>query len=152
MVERLNRLVDEVGNLNSKLILLVGPPRSGKTRLLNALAKRRQVGMVNVGAVFGRLLLALPGPRRHAEASGLFKDLAAANATDGLVLLDNIELLFDRSLQLNPLDLLKRQAHVRRVVAAWPGEFSGGRLTYATTGHPEYQDYGIEGLVPFRTN
>ncbi len=152
MLEALNQRIDDVASLNSKLIIVIGPPRSGKTLLLNALAKRRQVGMVDVGAAFGRLLLALPGPRRHAEASGLFKDLAAANATDGLVLLDNIELLFDRSLQLNPLDLLKRQAHVRRVVAAWPGEFSGGRLTYATTGHPEYQDYGIEGLVPFRTD
>ena len=152
MLEALNQRIDDVASLNSKLIIVIGPPRSGKTLLLNALAKRRQVGMVDVGAAFGRLLLALPGPRRHAEASGLFKDLAAANAADGLVLLDNIELLFDRSLQLNPLDLLKRQAHVRRVVAAWPGEFSGGRLTYATTGHPEYQDYGIEGLVPFRTD
>ena len=152
MLEALNQRIDDVASLNSKLIIVIGPPRSGKTLLLNALAKRRQVGMVDVGAAFGRLLLALPGPRRHAEASGLFKDLAAANATDGLVLLYNIELLFYRSLQLNPLDLLKRQAHVRRVVAAWPGEFSGGRLTYATTGHPEYQDYGIEGLVPFRTD
>ena len=152
MLEALNQRIDDVASLNSKLIIVIGPPRSGKTLLLNALAKRRQVGMVDVGAAFGRLLLALPGPRRHAEASGLFKDLAAANAADGLVLLDNIELLFDRSLQLNPPDLLKRQAHARRVVAAWPGEFSGGRLTYATTGHPEYQDYGIEGLVPFRTD
>jgi hypothetical protein len=31
-------------------------------------------------------------------------------------LLDNIELLFDRSLQLDPLDLLKRHAHAS---ASW---------------------------------
>ena len=66
-----------------------------------------------------------------------------------VLLLDNIELLFDRSLHLNPLDTLKRHAHARRVVAAWPGEFSDGHLTYAALGHPEHQDHGIAGWVPF---
>jgi hypothetical protein len=59
----------------------------------------------------------------------------------------NIELLFDRSLQLDPLDLLKRHAHAKRVVAVWPGELQGdtrtGRLTYADMGHPE-----TSGLQP----
>ena len=70
-----------------------------------------------------------------------------------LLLLDNIELLFDRSLQLDPLDLLKRHAHAKRVVAVWPGELQGdartGRLTYADMGHPEHQDYSLAGVVTF---
>jgi hypothetical protein len=66
-----------------------------------------------------------------------------------LLLLDNLELLFDHSLKLDPLDLLKRHAHGRRVVAVWPGELREGRLVYAEMGHPEYQDYGLDGLVPF---
>ena len=76
------------------------------------------------------------------------KDLTDETARQGLLLLDNIELLFDRTLQLNPLDLLKRHAHARRVIAVWPGELRERRLSYATTGHPEHQDYGINGLVP----
>lgn len=152
MLEVLNQRVEDVAPLNSKLILLVGPPRSGKTRLLNALGERRQLGVVNVGAALGRLLLEIPASRRHTHAVEFFKNVADANAVEELVLLDNIELLFDRSLRLNPLDLLKRQAHVRRVVAAWPGELSGSRLIYATMGHPEYQDYGVDGLVLFKTN
>ncbi|MBZ9908075.1 BREX-3 system P-loop-containing protein BrxF [Mesorhizobium sp. BR115XR7A] len=152
MLEALNQRVDDVASLNSKLIIVIGPPRSGKTRLLNALAKQRQVGAVNVGAALGHMLLEIPGTRRHVEVGDLFKDVAAAHAADGLVLLDNIELLFDRSLRLNPLDLLKRQAHVRRVVAVWPGEINGSRLIYAARGHPEYQDHGVEGLVPFEIN
>ena len=70
-------------------------------------------------------------------------------ARHGLLLLDNIELLFDRTLQLNPLDLLKRHAHAGRVIAVWPGQLRENRLSYATTGHPEHQNYGIDGLVPF---
>ena len=34
MLAKLERLIGEIGDLNSKLILLVGPSRSGKTQLL----------------------------------------------------------------------------------------------------------------------
>ena len=85
-------------------------------------------------------------PRRSCE-------LADQHASGDLLLLDNIELLFDRSLQLDPLDLLKRHAHAKRVVAVWPGELQGdartGRLTYSDMGHPEHQDYSLAGVVPF---
>jgi hypothetical protein len=149
MLEKLDQVVDEIGSLNSKLILLIGPPRSGKTRLLDDLGKRRQLPILNVGAALGRQLLAVPIARRHLETATLLKDLATRHAAGDLVLLDNIELLFDQTLHLNPLDLLKRQAHVRRVVAVWPGELNDNRLSYATMGHPEHQDYDVVGLVPF---
>ena len=34
MLAKLERLIGEIGDLNSKLILLVGPSRSGKTQLI----------------------------------------------------------------------------------------------------------------------
>src|SRR5262245_13896634 len=120
MFERLDRCVDDVAGLNSKLILLIGKPGCGKTDLLNALAVRRHKTVVNVGAALGRLLLEVPAAHRHARAAALLQGLAAAHGADGLVLLDNIELLFDRSLKLDPLGLLKQQARVRRMVATWP--------------------------------
>ena len=149
MIEKLEKLVDDITSLNSKLVLLIGPPRSGKTALLARLSKRRDAPVLNVGAALGRRLLAVPSTRRHLQAAYLMKDLTDETARQGLLLLDNIEMLFDRTLQLNPLDLLKRHAHARRVIAVWPGELRERRLSYATTGHPEHQDYGIDGLVPF---
>jgi hypothetical protein len=150
VLEKLDQLVDEISSLNSKLILLIGPPRSGKTALLNELANRRQTRAINVGSALGRQLLSVSSISRHLKVAELLKALADGVAVDGLELLDNIELLFDQTLQLNPLDLLKRHAHVRRVVASWPGELHDDRLTYARMGHPEYRDYGIDGLVPFK--
>jgi len=47
LIEALNQRVEDVATLNSKLILLVGAPRSGKTELLKALAERRQLGVVS---------------------------------------------------------------------------------------------------------
>lgn len=149
MIDKLDHLVDEIASLNSKLVLLIGPPRSGKSRLLARLSERRNAPVLNVGAALGRKLLAIPSTRRHLQVTDLLKDLADEAACNGLLLMDDIELLFDKSLQLSPLDLLRRHAHARRVIAVWPGELREDRLSYATTGHPEHQDYGIEGLVPF---
>lgn len=149
MIEKLEHLVDDITSLNSKLVLLVGPPRSGKSALLHQLSERRDAPVLNVGEALGRQLLAIPSTRRHLQAADFLKDLVDEIARQGVLLLDNIELLFDRTLQLNPLDLLKRHAHARRVIAVWPGELRERRLSYAATGHPEHQDYGIDGLVPF---
>lgn len=152
MIERLEKIVDDITSLNSKLVLLIGPPRSGKTALLAELSQRRNVTVLNVGAALGRQLLTVPSTRRHLQAADLMKDLTDETARQGLLLLDNIELLFDSNLQLNPLDLLKRHAQARRVIAVWPGEIRERRLLYAVAGHPEYQDYGINGLVTFEIN
>ena len=150
IIENLDRLIDDVLALNSKLVLLVGPPQSEKSNLLGQLAARRQVRVLCLGANLGRELLTVPSTRRHLQASDVLKGLADRFASQGLLLMDNIELLFDRTLQLSPLDLLKRHAQARRVVAVWPGDLRDDRLSYATKGHPEHQDYGIEGLVPFK--
>ncbi len=149
MINKLERLVDEVGALQSKLVLLVGMPKSGKTGLLNELAKSRGVTPINVGSRLGERLASLPQKQRSLQTTTILRELADQHAKDDLLLLDNIEVLFDQSLRLDPLDLLKRHAHARRVVAVWPGELRDGRLTYADMGHPEHQDYGIGGLVPF---
>ena len=153
MIEKLERLVDDVGALHSKLVLLIGAPQTGKTLLLHALGKRSGVSPLDVGAELGRRLAAIPQRQRHLQTTTILRELADQHATGDLLLLDNIELLFDRSLQLDPLDLLKRHAHAKRVVAVWPGELQGdartGRLTYADMGHPEHQDYSLAGLVPF---
>ena len=110
MIERLEKLVDDITSLNSKLVLLIGPPRSGKTALLGRLSRHRNVPVLNVGAALGQQLLMVPSTRRHLHAVDLMKDLTDETAREGLLLLDNIELLFDRTLLLNPLDFLKRHA------------------------------------------
>ena len=149
IIDKLELRVEDVTSLNSKLVLLIGPPRSGKTDLLVRLSERRRAGILNVGATLGRQLLAVPSARRHLQAADLLKDLVDKAAIHGLLLLDNIELLFDRTLQLSPLELMKRHARARCVIAVWPGELGEARLFYAATGHSEHQNYGCDGLVPF---
>lgn len=129
--------------------MLIGPPRSGKTQLLESLAANRKMLALNLGATLAALLATLPQRQRQMQATALLRELADKFAAADLLLIDNIELLFDHSLKLDPLGLLKQQAHRIRVVAVWPGDLREGRLTYGEMEHPEYQDYGTNGLVPF---
>ncbi|TVQ87803.1 MAG: BREX-3 system P-loop-containing protein BrxF [Chromatiaceae bacterium] len=158
MLPRLKQLVDEVAPLHSKLILLIGPPGCGKTALLaalseQALAEQVHVSVMNLGMELGTRLSKLPNKQRRLQAGNLLREIADEHASGDLLLVDNIELLFDVSLAINPLDLLKRLAHARRVVAVWPGEYrqvgAGTRITYAETSHPEHRDYSPDGVVPF---
>lgn len=148
-MNNLEKLVDEIAALQSKLILLIGQPGTGKTDILRQLANSRNLTPLNVGFALGARFAGIPHKQRHLEASSILRELTDQHAKDNLLLIDNIELLFDRTLKLDPMDLLRRNAHARRVVAAWPGELRDGRLIYADIGHPEHQDYRLEGVVPF---
>ena len=149
VLDRLERLVGEIGDLQSKLILLVG--NGGKTRLLHALALRLNVAPFNLGVELGHRLAATPVSERGFSANELLRELTDNACGDAPLLLDNLEVLFEPSLKINPLDLIKRLAHARRVVAVWPGEMRDDRLVYASLGHPEYRDYSRDGVVVFET-
>jgi hypothetical protein len=147
MLAKLERLIGEIGELNSKLILLVGPSRSGKTKLLRELGEKINIEPLNVGLVLGRRLAATPHNKRSFSAGELLREIADRERTDDPLLLDNLELLFEPGLQINPLDLVRRLAHAKRVVAVWPGELRGDRLVYADMSHPEHRDYSRDGAV-----
>ena len=147
MLAKLERLIGEIGDLNSKLVLLVGADRSGKTKLLRDLGAKLNIEPLNVGLELGRRLAATPNNKRGFSAGELLREIADKERTDDPLLLDNLELLFEKGLQVNPLDLVKRLAHSKRVVAVWPGELRGDRLIYADMSHPEHRDYSRDGVV-----
>ena len=147
MLAKLERLIGEIGDLNSKLVLLVGADRSGKTKLLRELGAKLNIEPLNVGLELGRRLAATPNNKRGFSAGELLREIADKERTDDPLLLDNLELLFEKGLQVNPLDLVKRLAHSKRVVAVWPGELRGDRLIYADMSHPEHRDYSRDGVV-----
>lgn len=149
MLANLEQLLNDVGDLNSKLVLVVGPSRGGKTKILRELGSQLQIEPLNVGLELGRRLAATPRNKRGFSAGELLRAIADQERTEDPLLLDNLELLFERSLQINPLDLLKRLAHSKRIVAVWPGELRGDRLVYADISHSEYRDYSREAVVVF---
>lgn len=147
MLAQLERLIGEVGNLNSKLVLLVGDGRSGKTQLLRQIGAKLNIVPLNVGLELGLRLAAMQSNNRGLSVGELLREITDRERAEDTLLLDNLELLFEPSLQINPLDLIRRLAHSKRVVAVWPGKLRGDRLLYADIGHPEYRNYSRDGVV-----
>lgn len=147
MLAKLERLIGDIGELNCKLILLVGPSHSGKTQLLRQLGAKLNIESLNVGLELGRGLAATPNNKRGFSAGELLREIVDKERPEDPLLLDNLELLFEPGLQINPLDLVRRLAHSKRVVAVWPGALRGDRLVYADMSHPEHRDYSCDGVV-----
>lgn len=120
--------------------------------------------------------------QRALQLPRLLAEIVAASAADlpapwievarqaGVILLDNVEVLFDVSLKQDPLRLLQGLSRNKTVVAAWSGEIrtegkglrteldagddsvlstqsSSLYLVYATPDHPEYRRYPLRDFL-----
>lgn len=148
-LEQLQRVLSDAAQLQSKLILLAGGAPAERAALLGAMQESIHAAPLHLGVSLAGALAELPQRERHLQAGNLLREIAQSHAPTGPLLLEGVELLFDASLKVNALDLLKRQALARPVVAIWPGERRNGRLTYAVIGNPEYQDHAADGVIVF---
>ena len=148
-LERLQSLMADTAQLQSKLILLVGGTPAERSALLGALQRSLNATPLHLGVLLASALTELPQRERHLQVGNLLREIAQSHPPTGPLLMNGVELLFDASLKVNALDLLKRQALARPVVAVWPGEWRNGRLTYAVLGNPEYQDHAADGVIVF---
>ena len=142
--------VDALASGYERLVLIVGPPGSGKSSVLRDAADERQWPVANLSLELAQRMLEVPVQQRPARAldtiSAILDELDS-----NVACLDNIELLFEPSLQLDPLGLLQSLSRQRTLVAAWPGGIVGDedspRLVHAQRPHPEYREYPGRGLV-----
>lgn len=129
-----------------QLTLLVGPPRSGKTTALNELASAVKSTITNVSLAVASDLLELIPRQRSLRIPDLLNEIIETDTS--VVLLDNLELLFDITLKQDPLRLLQGISRKKTIVATWQGFATDTKLTYAEIGHPEYRIYdAVDGLI-----
>jgi hypothetical protein len=102
--------------------------------------------LINVNLELSRRMLDLTERQRALQLPRILSDIVGTPATE-LVLLDNIEVLFDVSLKQDPLRLLQGLSRNKTVVAAWSGSIDGGYMVYATPGHPEYKRYSLRDFL-----
>jgi Cdc6-like AAA superfamily ATPase len=130
----------------SRLILLVGPSGSGKTHALQQISAEYEKKILNVNLAMSKALLELPIQRRQSRARRIFEDIIRSfleneDPQTAIILLDNLEILFDKDLMQDPLVLLQGVSRNFTIVASWNGAWANKRLTFARTGHPEYRFY-----------
>ncbi len=151
VVDKLIQSIGQAAALYHRLVMLVAPAGSGKTAALQDVRERTSAPIVNVNLDLSRCMLDLTERQRALQLPRLLSEIVGAAATD-VVLLDNIEVLFDVSLKQDPLRLLQGLSRNKTVVVAWGGVISGGHLVYARPDHPEYRRYPVRDLMVIEAN
>ncbi len=146
-IDELKKQIAAAWSRYYRLVLLVGPAASGKTKILVQTAKEEGYPYINLSLMLSQKLLEYPAKIRALRLPRIVKSIIDETGKD-TILLDNTEILFDPVLQQDPLRLLQQVSRNRTIVAAWNGNFEGGALIYAEPDHPEYRKYyEIDALI-----
>ncbi len=137
--------IHAVRDLYYSLVLLVGQSGSGKTGLLRGMAESLDTEVININLEVSSRLLELTQKQRSLKLPEILDHIAANKKS--LIILDNIEILFDKSLQQDPLRLLQGMSRNKTILSSWNGQVAGNKLVYARPDHPEYKSYKLEDLV-----
>lgn len=132
-----------------RLVLVVGPARSGKSAGLRTFAERGGAPLINVSLELSSQMLELSERQRALRASQILGNVVKQDGAS-TVLLDNLEILFDPSLQLDPLRVLLSLSRRQTIIAAWGGTIQRGnvaRVTYAAPEHPEFRTYTVRDFI-----
>lgn len=143
-------LWDDIERAKSKheqLVLVVGDYAA---ELLKRVSDTDQLPVMNIGKELSSKLLDVPSIDHPKVAANLFAELVAGCKNTQVLLMDHLEILFDRSLFIDPLKLLQACAKSITLVVVWPGMKTSSSLLYATPNHPEYRLYkepALNGLI-----
>lgn len=144
--DKIKRSLLAAEGLYHRLALLVGETGSGKTGVLRDVAEEFGTSVINVNLALSSELLELTAKQRSLRLPGILDQIA--DKAQSPVVLDNLEILFDKDLKQDPLRLLHGISRNRAVVASCNGTMTSGRLLYAETGHPEYRSYdSVDALI-----
>lgn len=125
-----------------KLILVVASQRNLK-EIEEELANNR-IEVNNLSKHLSRRLIGLSVAERKSCVLSELKDIIKGFTHP--VWLTKLNILFEPSLENDPINLLKNASRAHVLVAIWPGDMTEKSLVYAKPGHPDYKCYILSEL------
>jgi hypothetical protein len=126
-------------------LLLVHSSMERLDTLANDLAAQYHWPLLNISHELSAALLGVAEIRRPTSVASMFGQILRRQPAD-VLLCASIDLLFEPSLQLDPVQLLRQGSRQRRLIVLWPGSFVEGTLAYATREHAHYRIWSTPGL------
>jgi len=94
LADRIIRKIKQAAELYHRLMLVVAPAGAGKTTALQDVQYRTGALLVNVNLELSRRMLDLTERQRALQLLHLLREIVG-NGGDEIILLDNIEVIFD---------------------------------------------------------
>lgn len=101
--------------------------------------------LLNLNKSLSEQLMNVPRQERAKSVGQMVDSLISGNSSNE-VLIDGIEILFDRSLAVDPIRLLGTCAKNKTLLVCWPGDKTSSGLSYAVPSHPEHRTYKTSDL------
>lgn len=122
---------------SSNLILLVLNP----TEIHEVIVKNVDSQFKNLSKLLSEKLVVLSLKDREQYLHSLVSDLV--KEAEDICYFSRINLLFEESLQADPLKLLQHAAKKKPIIVIWPGSIDSMSLSYAKPGLPDYKSYKL---------
>lgn len=122
---------------SSNLILLVLPPTEANPVSMQALDGH----FMNLSKILSEKLIVLSLKDRERYLNDLVSELV--KEAGDICYLSRINLLFEESLQTDPLKLLQHAAKKKPIIVIWPGDIDSISLNYAKPGLPDHKSYKL---------
>ena len=146
--DKIDSLILSGRELYHRLVLVIGDGDEC-LNIINEVAESHKKKPININLELSEKLLQFNNKRRQLKLQSLMADLIKDEKE--LIFLTNTELLFDISLQQDPLKLLQSVSRNITVVAYWGGEVNNTKLVYAVPNHSEYREYSSNDVVFINT-
>ena len=146
LADKIINKIKQAAELYYRLVLVVASSGSGKTKSLQVTKNLINAPLINTNLELSKEMLDLTKRQRAIKISQLLRDIVNELGAEA-VLLDNIEILFDVSLEQDPLRLLQGLSRDKTIVAAWNGAIDSNYLIYAEPNHPEHRRYPTDDLL-----
>jgi len=132
--------VKELASAHFRLLWIAGADDSKRHALLQEVAKDLGAPLLEVGKTLSAALLDLPIKLRAVSAEECFHNLLKEGAGE-IRCLDHLDILFDQSLHLDAISLIKNASRRFTLVASWPGVHEGDVLSYGSPDHPSFVQF-----------
>ena len=120
-----------------RVIWVVGGSASERSAVIRAVADAEDGAVLDVGRLLSAALIEIPSPHRAVSVDDAFSDMLSSGGKEVLCL-DHLEILFETSLMLQPIDLVKNASRRFLLVASWPGTFAQDSLVFGPEDHPAH--------------
>lgn len=121
-------------------LLLVHPHIAQLRTAIEQLNRHFDWPTISVGTLLSKALLNVAPAKRSREAGKALRNAINQHRPGPLICTD-IDLLFEPSLTLNPLHLLRQTSRQVTLVVTWPGTFENNVLAYAVPAHGHYRTW-----------
>jgi hypothetical protein len=126
-----------------KLILVVGPKDRQITGILKKMSLEFGYDYINLNLKLSEKLIRIPFDERCFYVEEYVNEIIESYHGT-LLILDNIEILFEKHLKIDPLLLLKNLSRYKAIIAHWNGKVEDGYLIYAVPQHPDFAKYRMD--------